>query len=94
MDAKAIQSAFEAGPIGVAVLLTLALMFCVRHIISLYKEKDAIRLTQISDTKLALDAVSKSTENINSAEERMALNNEAVKELLAVTRAMMNKGQL
>ena len=69
-------------------------MFCVRHIISLYGEKDAIRLTQISDTKLALDAVSKSTENINSAEERMALNNEAVKELLAVTRAMMNKGQL
>lgn len=94
MDATAIQSAFEAGPWGVCALLALALMFCVRHIITLYTAMDAIRLTQISDTKLALDAVSKSTENINSAEERMALNNEAVKELLAVTRSLINKGQL
>ena len=94
MDATAIQSAFEAGPWGVCALLVLALIFCVRHIITLYTAMDAIRLTQISDTKLALDAVTKSTENINSAEERMALNNEAVKELLAVTRAMMNKGQV
>lgn len=94
MDAVSIQSAFEAGPWGICALLVLALIFCVRHIITLYKAMDAIRLTQISDTKLALDAVTKSTENINSAEERMSLNNEAVKELLAVTRSLINKGQL
>ena len=94
MDAAGIQKAFEAGPWGVCALLVLALIFCVRHIIVLYGDKDTIRLQQIADTRVALEAVAKSTDNLNSAEERMVANTDATKELLAVTRSLVNKGQV
>jgi len=87
VDPAGIQSLLAAGPYGFAAL-------CLAAVVWQNKKIDQIRLQQISDVRVALDAVTKSTENINSAEERMALNNEAVKELLAVTRAMMNKGQV
>lgn len=74
--------------------MVLALVFCVNHIIKLYSEKDAVRLQQINDVKIALEAVAKSTDNLTSAEQRMAENTIATKELLAVTRALHNKGQV
>lgn len=94
MDAVSIQSAYEAGPIGLAALLTVALIFCVHHIIKLYAEKDVIRLQQISDTKIALEAVSKSTENLDNAEQRMSEQTALLKEWVIVARAQQNKGQL
>ena len=98
MEAAAAQSAgkfIEQGLLGAAVVaLVIALCLCVRHIISLYKEKDGIRIQQIADTKIALEAVAKSTDNLDSAEQRMVQNTDATKELLAVTRALLNKGQV
>jgi hypothetical protein len=88
------QTFLDQGLLGAAVVaLVIALGLCLRHIITLYKEKDAIRKEQIGDTKIALEAVAKSTDNLNSAEERMAMQTEATKELLAVTRSLMNKGR-
>ena len=57
------------------------------------KKIDGIRLQQISDVKLALEVVSKSTDNLASAEERMSENNAVMKDWLAVSRAQMAKGQ-
>lgn len=91
MTPDQIQQAYEAGPWGVAALLTLALIFCVRHIISLYGEKDTIRLQQINDTKIALEAVTKSTDNLNNAEDRMTEQTALLKEWVIVTRAQQTK---
>jgi len=95
MDAGAVQAYLDQGLLGVTiVVLAGAMVFCVRHIIVLYGRIDGIRKDQINDTRIALEAVSKSTDNLNSAEERMVANTEATKELLAVTRSMMNRGQV
>lgn len=98
MESNATQVAgkfIEQGLLGSAVVaLVIALCLCIRHIVFLYKDKDTVRLQQISDVKIALEAVAKSTDNLNNAEERMAENNIATKELLAVTRALQNKGQV
>lgn len=91
--AQAAGNYIDQGLLGSAVVaLVIALCLCIRHIVTLYKEKDAIRLEQISDTKVALEAVAKSTDNLESAEERMSLQTEASKELIAVARSLMNKG--
>lgn len=96
----------EQGLLGAAVVaLVIAVCLCVRHIIKLYREKeeqatklnaekDAIRIQQIADTKIALEAVAKSTDNLSSTEDRMAENNAAMKEFLAVARSLLNKGQI
>lgn len=94
MDANGIKSLLEAGPYGIAALLALAVIFLIRHIITLYKEKDDIRLEQINDTKQALQAVAKSTDNLASAEDRMTAQTEATKELVAMARGILNKGAL
>lgn len=93
MDAVSIQTAYEAGPWGVAALLTLALMFCVRHIIKLYADKDVIRKEQINDTKIALEAVSKSTDNLENTEQRMSEQTALLKEWVIVARAQQSRGQ-
>lgn len=92
MTPEAIQSVYEASPWGVSTLLTAALIFCVRHIIVMYGEKDAIRLQQINDTKIALEAVSKSTDNLTNAEERMTEQTALLKEWVIVTRNAQSKG--
>jgi len=93
VDAVSIQTAYEAGPWGVAALLTLALMFCVRHIIKLYADKDVIRKEQINDTKIALEAVSKSTDNLENTEQRMSEQTALLKEWVIVARAQQSRGQ-
>lgn len=93
MDAVSIQTAYEAGPWGVAALLTLALMFCVRHIIKLYADKDVIRKEQINDTKIALEAVSKSTDKLENTEQRMSEQTALLKEWVIVARAQQSRGQ-
>jgi len=93
VDAVSIQTAYEAGPWGVAALLTLALMFCVRHIIKLYADKDVIRKEQINDTKIALEAVSKSTDKLENTEQRMSEQTALLKEWVIVARAQQSRGQ-
>ncbi len=87
MDASAIQALFEAGPYGFAAILAIVVAWQNKKI-------DEIRLQQISDVKLALEVVSKSTDRMASAEERMGLQTEANKELVAVAKALLNKGQV
>lgn len=90
MEPALIKELISLGPWGISTLLVLTVIFLANHIIKLYGEKDDIRLQQISDTKVALEAVAKSTDNLNSAEERMVANTDATKELLAILR---NRGQ-
>ena len=86
MEPAAIQSLLSAGPWGISTLLLIAVIWQNKKI-------DGIRLQQISDVKLALEVVSKSTDNLASAEERMSENNAVMKDWLAVSRAQMAKGQ-
>ena len=86
MDPAGIQPFLEAGPWGIAALLAGIVVWQNKKI-------DDIRLTQISDVKLALEVVSKSTDNLASAEERMSENNAVMKDWLAVSRAQQAKGQ-
>jgi len=94
MDPKLVSELIALGPYGISTLLVLAVIFLTNHIIKLYKDKDDVRKEQIADTRIALEAVAKSTDNLNSAEERMVQNTDATKELLAVTRSLLNKGQI
>lgn len=87
MDPTGIYSLLELGPWGVVAL-------CIVGLVWQNKKIDTIRVQQISDVKVALEAVAKSTENISSAEERMAANTEATKELVAMARVLINKGQV
>lgn len=87
MDPTAIQGFLEAGPYGIIALLLAFIAYLLKKI-------DDIRLQQINDVKIAMEVVSKSTDNLNGAEERMAENNTAMKELLAVVRSLINKGQV
>lgn len=86
MDPGGIQSLLSAGPYGFAAL-------CLAAVVWQNKKIDDIRLQQISDVKLALEVVSKSTDNLASAEERMSENNAVMKDWLAVSRAQQAKGQ-
>lgn len=87
MDATAIAALFELGPYGVAGL-------AVWWAISKDKKIDEIRAQQILDTKIALEAVAKSTDRIADAEERQHAQTEATKELVAMVRVIINKGQV
>lgn len=87
MDPTALVPLLNAGPWGIVALLIVAVVWQNKKI-------DDIRVQQISDTKLALDVVAKSTEKMASAEERMVLQTEANRELLAVAKVLLNKGQV
>lgn len=85
----------EAGLLGATVfVLAVVVGLMARHIITLYKERDEIRVEQHADTKASIVAITKALESIDTAQERMAANTEASKELLAVVRSMVNKGQV
>lgn len=85
MDPTGLQPFLEAGPWGISALLLAAVIWQNKKI-------DDIRLQQISDVKLALEVVSKSTDNLASAEQRMSENNAAMKDWLAVSRSQQAKG--
>lgn len=85
MDPTGIQPFLEAGPWGIAALLLAAVVWQNKKI-------DDIRLQQISDVKLALEVVSKSTDNLANAEQRMSENNAVMKDWLAVSRSQQAKG--
>lgn len=87
MDPAALQNLLSAGPYGIATVLAIVVAWQNKKI-------DGIRVEQIKDTKLALEVVAKSTEKMASAEERMALQTEASKEMLAVAKVLLNKGQV
>lgn len=87
MDPSAIQALLEAGPWGITAL-------CVWRMLSQEKKIDDIRQEQIRDTKLALDVVAKSTDRIEDSEARSHAQTEASKELVAMMRVMLNKGQI
>ncbi len=87
MDATAIESLLSAGPYGLVALLMVVVVWQNKKI-------DEIRLQQINDVKLALDVVSKSTDRMASAEERMGLQTEANKELVAVAKTLLNRGKI
>lgn len=87
MDPAALQSLLSAGPYGIATVLAIVVAWQNKKI-------DDIRVEQIKDTKLALEVVAKSTDKMASAEERMALQTEASKEMLAVAKVLLNKGQV
>lgn len=75
------------GPYGVIALLAGVVAWQNKKI-------DTIRVEQNNDTKTSIAAVAKALDSINTAQERMHANTEASKELLAVVRAMVNKGQV
>lgn len=85
MDPVAIASLLEIGPYGVIALLIAAVVFQNKKI-------DEIRVQQIGDTKVAMEAVTKSTDNLNNAEERMTEQTALLKEWVIVSRAQQNKG--
>ena len=87
MDPTALQSLLSAGPYGLATVLAIVVAWQNKKI-------DDIRVEQIKDTKLALEVVAKSTDKMASAEERMSLQTEASKEVLAVAKVLLNKGQI
>ncbi len=87
MDPAAIASLLSLGPYGVAAL-------CIAGLIWQNKKIDDIRIQQIADTKTALDVVAKSTDNISRADERQLAQTEASKELIAMIRVLINKGQV
>lgn len=87
MDPTAIVPLLELGPYGVIALLIGAVVWQNKKI-------DGIRLEQIADTKTALSVVAKSTENISKADERQLAQTEASKELVAMVRVLINKGQV
>lgn len=87
MDPAALQNLLSAGPYGIATVLAIVVAWQNKKI-------DDIRVEQIKDTKLALEVVAKSTDKMASAEERMALQTEASKEMLAVAKVLLNKGQV
>lgn len=85
MDPAAIASLLEIGPWGFSAL-------CIAGLIWQNKKIDSIRVQQINDTKLALEAVSKSTDNLNNAEDRMTEQTALLKEWVIVARAQQNRG--
>lgn len=87
MDPTAIAALFSAGPYGVAAL-------AVWWALSKDKRIDEIRQEQIRDTKVALEAVSKSAQAISEADDRQTAQIEASKELVAMIKVLINKGQL
>lgn len=87
MDPTALQPFLEAGPWGISALLLAAVIWQNHKI-------DSIRLQQIGDTKIALEAVAKSTDNVAESEERQKAQTEATKELVAMVKVLINKGQL
>lgn len=85
MDPAAIQSLLSAGPYGIAALLAFVVAWQNKKI-------DEIRVQQIGDTKIAMEAVTKSTDNLNNAEERMTEQTALLKEWVIISRAQQNKG--
>lgn len=89
----------EHGAGGIIALLALLALIVERKdrkdervlfqetIKTLTAEKDAIRVQQIGDTRIALEAVAKSTDNLEGAETRMVENNTLVKELITIFRS-------
>lgn len=66
MEVDAVQKAFEGGPWGVCALLVVALVFLVRHIISLYSRIDAMHVEWRSDSNQSLTSVSTALGTIQS----------------------------
>lgn len=87
MDPASLQSLLSAGPYGLVAILMAVVAWQNKRI-------DDIRMQQISDLKMSIDTVSKSTDKMASAEERMVVQTEASKELLAVAKVLLNKGKV
>lgn len=87
MDPAAIQPLLELGPWGAVALLIAAVVWQNKKI-------DEIRLQQINDTRVAFEAVSKSTDNLASAEERMSEQTAVLKEWIILQRAQQSKGAM
>lgn len=87
MEPTALLPLLNAGPWGIVAILAGVVAWQNKKI-------DDIRVEQISDTKIALDVVAKSTDKMASAEERMVLQTEANRELIAVAKVLLNKGQV
>lgn len=67
---------------------------CIGGLVWQNKKIDTIRVQQISDVKVALEAVAKSTDNLSKQEDRQLAQTEATKELVAMVRLLINKGQV
>lgn len=89
------QVFISQGPLGASVfVLAVVVGLMARHIVTLYKQLDAIRVEQNNDTKTSIVAIAKALDSIDTAQERMNANTEASKELLAVVRSMVSRGQI
>lgn len=87
MDPSAIAAVLNAGPYGVTAL-------AIWWALSKDKKIDEIRQEQIRDTKVSLETVSKSLQAISEADDRQLAQIEASKELVAMIKVLINKGQL
>lgn len=66
MDVGVIQKAFEAGPWGVCALLAIAVIFLVRHIITLYTKIDTMHVEWRRDSNQSLSSVSTALDTIKT----------------------------